>query len=684
LVDGPGDHGIDFWFPSDAGVDIYQCKSHELSPNDELDLFPFDNEGVVDLQRAKSLLLSQEPLDLENKALKNFLHYWNHAIAKKRLSDASDPVLVNLALVILGEQLTRQAEGERKSFVDSLNQPAAKGNVNLEFRFRLVTVQDLLDNRWRLDNRQWTDLRGSKKETVDLYPEQHADHGQEDGSFDEKIIIRPESAVFYCRAIDLVTAYGDFGYQLFEPNVRCNITHSKVNSAIRKTLQHRPTREQFRILNNGVTIIAEGGYTKPSANRPCFRVTRPGIVNGLQTVFALYEAHKGLSDQDQQHFETNCYVLVRLLQRYAIKDIGALVRATNTQNPMQARNLVSNNAEQMDFERLFAQIGWFYERKQGAWEAFALDPKRWRSLPNEKRADFQVSGSTGRPRIKRVDNEALAQAWLAFVGFSEEAVHSKRDIFELDKPLYDFIFNHTPISHGFEHQYKLDKALEHSRSDAPDPKLMLLAYLAREMARKLAPTAKENRENAVKRLNLHAKSLSKEQLDGKLSEDSEYLLGQILNGMSFVFTEFVGMVLFRALGDSLLPAAPALLNNGSFGVLLRQLDFDGVRQSILDQRFEKSDVLAVVWWTFRHLLEEMVGGAWLASYRTARNRTRFNHSVDTRNRLHKGVLQFHDFTMRTQFARPWAIGIEPNKGLLGLIGEVSATVEVAKASGRRL
>ena len=54
----------------------------------------------------------------------------------------------------------------------------------------------------------------------------------------------------------------------------------------------------------------------------------------------------------------------------SVSDISRMVRATNTQNPMQPRNLLSNNSEQVLFEKLFAELGWFYERKQRSNIAF--------------------------------------------------------------------------------------------------------------------------------------------------------------------------------------------------------------------------------------------------------------------------------------------------------------------------
>jgi hypothetical protein len=428
---------------------------------------------------------------------------------------------------------------------------------------------------------------------------------------------------------------------------------------------HRQSREEFRFLNNGVTLTCKG-FQKPTDNKPYFRVTEPGVVNGLQTVFALHEAYSKLSQEDKDHFEQKCFVLVRLLQEHSVRDVNELVRATNTQNPMEPRNLVSNKPEQVLFERLFAELGWFYERKQGAWDAFAADPKRWRTLRDMRRNNFQVSAKGGgRPRVRRVDNEVLAQTWLSFIGFCEEAVHSKRMIFEREQ-WYDLVFLHTPIEHAADYNYRLDEASDHSENHAPIPALMLASFQAREFARRASPTARANRESAIKRLKIPPKA-TPDEIAVELSTDPEFNLGQILNGMSFVFVEFLGYILFKSLGKDLMGKGPGLLRNGSFAAINQEPDYEAVCEKVLKQQFPEDDVLAVTWWVFQHVLEEMISGAWLVSYRTARNKTRFNHSAETRSRLHKGVLELHRYTEKKELTRTWATAIKPPDGLFGFV-----------------
>lgn len=653
FIDGAFDKGIDFWFQSDTGFDVFQAKTHDPTDDGQLDLSPFDREGVADLERARSFLLA-DVVNLKNEGLRQLRHRWEHAIDSRRGSPIADPVVVNLSLVVLGNGLTSGAEEDLKAFSDSLVDDSRVRDVGVHFTVTVYSVDDLIERRWQMDNRSWSDIAGTKKDNVDLNPESQS-----------AFLIKKDTAVFYCRCYDLVRAYQDFGYQLFEPNVRCNIKVSKVNAAIRETVQSRIGREQFRFLNNGVTIVCKG-FSKPSANRPSFRVIEPGVVNGLQTVFALQEAYRKLRTEDKEHFEKHCYVLVRLLQEKSVDDVSRMVRATNTQNPMQPRNLVSNNSEQILFERLFAELGWFYERKQDAWPAYYADSRRWRTLPGKSRDCFQYS-SGGRPKVRCVDNELLAQCWLSFVGFSEEANHSRASIFDNDQ-WYDFIFLHTPAKHGADFNYSFQEARESSRNSAPEPSLMLTTYLAREFARKVVPSQKEIREASMKRLGIDAKT-PKEEIELRLSNDTEYILGQVLAGMSLLFVEFFGLLLYRSIPTEVGDCGRLVLQNRSFAELKLKQNFDDIADRINKQEFEADDLLAVSWWTFRHCLEELVGGAWLTEYRQSRSRNRFIYSTETRLKLQKALLSLHQYTQRTQLTKPWAIGITPPEGLFGSIAK---------------
>jgi hypothetical protein len=302
-------------------------------------------------------------------------------------------------------------------------------------------------------------------------------------------------------APDLVDAYTRFGYRIFEPNVRCEIKKSPVNKEISAQIKTLKGIKDFKHLNNGVTIVCENR----SKNSKGLRITKPGVVNGLQTVSTLASTYASLTSDVKEAFEENCQVLVRLYFKNKIL-VPVLVKATNNQNPMEARNLRSNDDEQVVFEKLFADKGWFYERKQFAWEAFAQDEVSWPTLRNKRKQNFQVRSSHGRLATRLIDNQDLMQTWLSFCGFVNEAVQRRRDFFIVDR-FYDRVFKARLLRHGYDYdfQWSNPKIDDEAVPEAPSVPALLLSHLTYTLANDLIPTNKEHRQQCLLRLNLIGK-----------------------------------------------------------------------------------------------------------------------------------------------------------------------------------
>ena len=655
FVDRGGDRGIDFWHASDSDFNIFQVKSHKLDSTRKISTGLFDSEGVSDLQRAVTFLTNEAEKSSRYRRMNELRKHWESIIATQLMADDRDtPFQVSLGLILFGDGLTSQARDEFDSLAESLKNPLTYKGVPLEFRAQLYTIDDIILYRWREDNREWRDRHGRRRNSIKLTPKDQGNTPQ--------WISGQHDAVFYCKAHDLIQAFDNFGYQLFEPNVRAHIRKSKVNAAIKQSLKHMASRREFQFLNNGLTVTCNN-YRKPNKNRSHFEVIKPGIVNGLQTVIALHEAYYELDQKHRAHLEGNCWVLVRLLREKAVRDVNKVVLASNTQNQMQPRNLRSNTSEQIFYERLFAKLGWFYERKQGAWDAFSSDPSRWRTLPNYRKIHFQVQPRTsGRPKHRVVDNELLAQTWLSFIGFSNDAVHKKRLLFDEDD-WYNLIFLHRTSQHAARANFSLSVVQENWTDEAPSHALMLISYLARDFAKQVSLSTRKNRELACKRLNLDPESLSKEELDSELANDDDYLLEQVISAMSYLFVEFFGYILYEALGSDLHDAGNFLLENGSLRDLTVNLDFDLVTRRVREEEIEKDDFLLTAWFAFRHTIHQLMAGPWKQRYQTARNRSRFTHSTDTRSHIYKQVNDLDKFMRKSQLTQVWAADIPSKTGL---------------------
>jgi len=645
-----GERGIDAWLATESGIDIFHINTHEMDAAGNLDLSTFDEQGVHDLERAKNFLLHERDTNVQNKKLKQLIYQWDSAIRSYKLEGSTIALPITLHLVILGDQLTSPAFEEFHLFQTSNETMLLDNEVSVQFHAVLYTVNEIIDGKWRENNRSWVDLKGRKYEFITLRP-------WNEGSINDNA-----NAIFYCSAIDLVKAYDALGYQLFEPNVRANIKTSRVNQAIRDSVLHQRTRREFRFLNNGVTITCDS-FKKPHIQQQPFKVVHPGIVNGLQTVVALHSAYYQLSNSEKEDFEKNCSVLVRLLMNNAVDDITRVVKATNNQNPMKPRNLVSNNMEQLIYARLFAEkLGWFYEAKEGAWDAFEKDPKRWRPSLNKQPKDFRA---TSRRKVRRVDNEDLAQTWLAFIGFAYEAVSDKKGLF--DDRLYPLIFTHRTIHHGLDYDFVLSRAKDEAEEQSPDANLMLVSYLTRAFAAEMPLSVSQNRQDACERLGIDPSRLAKAELDSRLNEDKKFLLNQALGGMSLLFTEFVGFVFFRAFGEHIHRYGHRIIANGSYASLTKEFALDAVKERISAGTFDQCDILGVLWLVFVETIDDLLYGEWGRSYRAAPIKFRFIFSRETRERLCREIQSTNEFMKKRSMKKPWAIGVAEGQGLFDFV-----------------
>jgi hypothetical protein len=664
-TDGPFDYGLDFVHVSEEEASIFQAKSlaiHEGIPLEAM----FDASYLADLRRIVEVLqhLDKLPKDANKQATEALTNLRNSVNRRALLpvanalngetTSASEPGY-KIAIYFLGlaRGFTAQAETELQR-IEALSQ-IQFGRVRIEISVMPVFIDDLLSEKWQQRNVEWRNKQGNKRDEVSL-------------SVAGQVIVDAKSAVFFTHAYGLVQAYEDYGYQIFEPNVRCERKESKVNKAIKGTVTTREGRREFRHLNNGITVVCTG-YTrrKQDKNVVAFVARKPGVVNGLQTVKSLHDAFRRLPQDDQIDFKDNCLVLCRLHQEGAVSRLEELVKATNNQNPMKPRNLRSNDPEQTAYETLFANFCWFYERKQGAWDAFKADPKGWRGLDGKRRDAFQIQGGN---RYRVVDNDEMAQNWLAFIGFSTEAINEKRTIFESD-PLYTMIFLRRTLKHGYDYDFNLtqDSAVHRETTEgSPAPQLLLAAWLCRQAADKLAVGRRDNRDTSTERLGLVGKS--RDEQDRALEMDTTYQINKIIRGTLTLFVEFVGFVMFRALGDRLHTDGVRIIENGAFRELATRLDSSEMVAQYRQQQFQKNDLLPILFAAFEHCVKQLYESNWLRGYNDAAVKNKFIYSSRTRKELLDELLELDRRFARGEWVRSWADGFNEAGGVFAHVHRI--------------
>jgi len=196
--------------------------------------------------------------------------------------------------------------------------------------------------------------------------------------------------------------------EAFNDNVRIYLTQkNNVNKKIFATALSDKNSE-FWYLNNGITLTCDTFSYQPGKRSPKIALTNVQIVNGGQTSNALFEAHRKEPDKVQ-----DVLVLGRIYETRTRDITSEIAEATNSQTPINTRDLHSNDEVQKKLEESFLDQGFFYERKA------------------RQHAD--------QPKKKRVDALAAGQALLAYSLCLPEV--AKKDRARVFRDLYDSVFN---------------------------------------------------------------------------------------------------------------------------------------------------------------------------------------------------------------------------------------------------
>jgi hypothetical protein len=131
---------------------------------------------------------------------------------------------------------------------------------------------------------------------------------------------------------------------VFEDNVRdFQGADAPVNARIRETL-HGDHRQQFAVLNNGVTIVVR--ELRVTANT--FKLTDYQIVNGAQTSHVVFSSRDVLSDGEE------VLVPTRIIQTDDEDLITAIVTATNSQTEVKVDELNARAVSERNVEKFFS------------------------------------------------------------------------------------------------------------------------------------------------------------------------------------------------------------------------------------------------------------------------------------------------------------------------------------------
>jgi hypothetical protein len=203
---------------------------------------------------------------------------------------------------------------------------------------------------------------------------------------------------------------------VFNENIRVYLKKTtKINKQIYSSIENQEENFNFFFYNNGITAICDS-YEHANIDSPIVKVKNFQIVNGGQTIHAIYEAYKNGLEENVK----NIYLLLRL---YEVKDrsIGqAIARCTNTQNPVRSRDIMANDEVQIKLQQELRRKSWYYERKRYEF--------RDSEIENEK----------------KIDAEKLGQIILSF--YLEKPGSAKNKKQEVFGAFYNEIFDENKIT----------------------------------------------------------------------------------------------------------------------------------------------------------------------------------------------------------------------------------------------
>lgn len=164
---------------------------------------------------------------------------------------------------------------------------------------------------------------------------------------------------------EIATLIDRHGERLLERNIRryLGLQGNRVNEGIRHTLTSQE-KNNFYFYNNGITLTCDNfSYNALQDGDYQVRVENLQIINGGQTCMTIF---KTLQEPDLLHQNAQAYVLLRLYQLPRENEdlVTKITYATNSQNPVDLKDLRANDERQQRLEMDIQQLGFNYRRKR--------------------------------------------------------------------------------------------------------------------------------------------------------------------------------------------------------------------------------------------------------------------------------------------------------------------------------
>ena len=156
--------------------------------------------------------------------------------------------------------------------------------------------------------------------------------------------------------------FDEYGEKLLQRNIRRFLGHTnRVNADIRNTLLDRERSDRFYFYNNGITVVCDKfEYNAFQSADYQVQLKNMQVINGGQTCKTIQRTLR----ENNPPVGASAYVMVRIYQLSGESDevVQEITKATNSQNPVDLRDLRSNDEAQKLLELGMRDLGFSYKR----------------------------------------------------------------------------------------------------------------------------------------------------------------------------------------------------------------------------------------------------------------------------------------------------------------------------------
>lgn len=237
-------------------------------------------------------------------------------------------------------------------------------------------------------------------------PKEYVDHGQLK-LFDPNAICyfgEERSFLSMISAKSLKQVFLDYGNKgLLDSNLRFFVSSKKIDPKIVNTIQNEP--DQFVYYNNGIIVTCDDYSIVDNS----VLLNNFSIVNGGQTTNLIGRT------EFQDDFPVICKVIKNKYDNVErrVEFLSKVAEASNTQKPINAKDLIANRKEQRLLKLQFERAGIFLRIKRGEKIDKSVYKESWQNASNDEIAQFiysmvfQFPGASKNSKSKLLETERI-------------------------------------------------------------------------------------------------------------------------------------------------------------------------------------------------------------------------------------------------------------------------------------